>query len=182
MKVSLVEATESEPISLEAMKAWLKLEIDDDDDLIEALIVAARQHCEQELNKSLVAQTFLVKFDGFSNVLELPFPPVSTVDEVLYYDANGVQQELSSASYWFSGGLPSRIESKTSFPATQNRLDAVSVEYTTSGEATESVKTAMKMLIAHWYENRSAVETGTIATEIPLAVKTILQNERNWRL
>lgn len=182
MKVSVIETAESEPISVEEMKLWLKLEIDDDDDLISALITAARQHCENELNKSLVAQTYLVKFDGFQSALELPFSPIQSVDEVLYFDSSDEQQTLSADSYWFSGGVPARLQAKSSFPATSNRPDSVSVEYTTESGTTENIKTAIKMLAAHWWTNRLAVVTGTIATEIPLAVKTILQNERNWRL
>ncbi len=33
---------------------------------------------------------------------------------------------------------------------------------------------AVKMLVTHWYESRTAVVTGTIATELPFAVQSIL--------
>lgn len=181
MKVSIVEETENEPVSLEEMKAWLKLEIDDDDSVITSLITASRQHCENELNKSLVSQTLLATFDGFSVVLDLPFPPIESIEEVLYFDVDGEEQELEADSYWFSKGIPARIEAKERFPATQSRPDSVSVEYITAGDCTENIKTAIRMLVAHWYTHRAAAEDRTVS-EVPLAVKTILQNERNFRL
>lgn len=175
------EETYSEPISLEEVKLWLKVEIDDDDDLIESLISASRSHCEIELNRSLMIQNLQATFDGFGDEIDLPFPPVIEVTEVEYIDTNGDLQTLDNEAYWVSLGTPSRIVSKDKFPETQNRPDSVLCTYSAGGNVSETVKTAMKMLISHWYTNRSAVETGTIATEIPLAVKTILQNERNWR-
>ncbi len=181
MKVSISEAAETEPVSLSEMKSWLKLEIDDDDAIVAALITAARQHCEHELNKSFVAQTLIATYDCFETVLNLPFPPVASVEEVLYYDEDGVEETLDSDDYWVSLGVPARIESKTSFPSTISRPDAVSVEYITAASTNENIKTAIKMLAAHWYTHRSAAEDRTVS-EVPLAVKTILQNERNWRL
>ena len=45
----------------------------------------------------------------------------------------------------------------------------------------ESDKTAVKSLVAHWYENRGAVSTGnTIPREIPFGVKSILSMQRKF--
>lgn len=39
---------------------------------------------------------------------------------------------------------------------------------------TPDVEQAALMLVAHWYENREAVVTGTIATPIPIGVERLL--------
>jgi hypothetical protein len=44
--------------------------------------------------------------------------------------------------------------------------------------ASSRVKHAVKMLVAHWYENRRAVVTGTITAEVPIAVEALLSSER----
>ncbi len=39
---------------------------------------------------------------------------------------------------------------------------------------------AMLMLVAHWFANREAVVTGTITTQVPLAVEALLFTCRNF--
>ncbi|MBY5942774.1 head-tail connector protein [Halomonas sp. DP5N14-9] len=41
-----------------------------------------------------------------------------------------------------------------------------------------SVRTAMLLLIGHWYENREAVVVGTITSEVPMAVEALIQPYR----
>ena len=41
-------------------------------------------------------------------------------------------------------------------------------------ELTSDVEQAILLLVGHWYANREAVATGTIATAIPLAVERLL--------
>ncbi|BBT38840.1 MULTISPECIES: head-tail connector protein [Pseudomonas] len=43
-----------------------------------------------------------------------------------------------------------------------------------------SFKVALLLLIGHSYTNREAIVTGTIATELPLAVNSHLWSCRNW--
>ncbi|WP_444757139.1 head-tail connector protein [Pseudomonas sp. A014] len=43
-----------------------------------------------------------------------------------------------------------------------------------------SFKAALLLLIGHSYANREAVVTGTIATELPLAVESLLWSCRDW--
>ncbi|WP_374044931.1 head-tail connector protein, partial [uncultured Phascolarctobacterium sp.] len=43
----------------------------------------------------------------------------------------------------------------------------------------EQVKLAIRRLVAHWFENRTAVSFGnTIPREVPLAVKALLEPGR----
>lgn len=39
---------------------------------------------------------------------------------------------------------------------------------------------ATLMLVAHWFANREAVVTGTITTQVPLAVESLLYTCRNF--
>ena len=42
------------------------------------------------------------------------------------------------------------------------------------GRAEANIEHAIRMLVAHWYENRRAVVTGTITAQIPMAVESLL--------
>lgn len=44
-----------------------------------------------------------------------------------------------------------------------------------------SFKAALLLLIGHSYANREAIVTGTIATELPMAVDSLLWASRDWR-
>ncbi|WP_299176960.1 head-tail connector protein [uncultured Brevundimonas sp.] len=43
-----------------------------------------------------------------------------------------------------------------------------------------SVKTAALLLIAHWFDNREAVNIGNITTEIPLGTVWLASRYRDW--
>lgn len=46
----------------------------------------------------------------------------------------------------------------------------------------DDIRTAMLLLIGHWYANREAVNIGNITSEIPLAVEALLQPHRIYGL
>lgn len=50
-----------------------------------------------------------------------------------------------------------------------------------AGSFTASFKAALLLLIGHSYANREAVVTGTIATNLPMAVESLLWSSRNFR-
>lgn len=62
----------------------------------------------------------------------------------------------------------------------QNRV-FVSSDPDTEVEAPgELEKSAMLLLIGHWYENRESVHIGNIVTEMPLSAKHLLTFNRRW--
>lgn len=63
--LTLVTPPAVEPVSLAEAKAHLRLEIDDDDDLVSALISAARQKCESRLTRAFVTSGWRFTTDGF---------------------------------------------------------------------------------------------------------------------
>lgn len=46
----------------------------------------------------------------------------------------------------------------------------------------DDVRTAMLLLVGHWYSNREAVNIGNITSEVPLAVEALLQPYRIYGL
>jgi hypothetical protein len=46
------------------------------------------------------------------------------------------------------------------------------------GRAEGNIEHAIRMLVAHWYENRRAVVTGTITAQMPMAVESLLNPVR----
>lgn len=80
--------TGPEPVTLGDAKAWLKIDVPDDDILLsETLIPAARQSCENFLNMSLINRKITAFLQIGLEEMPLPYGPVKDVESVS--DMNG---------------------------------------------------------------------------------------------
>lgn len=204
MTLSRNTAPSVEPVTLEEARNHLRVEPDGspashpDDTLIEALIQAAREWCETETNRAFVEQQFELKRDTFpsgSTPIELPLPPLRSVDNIEYEDGDGVTQTWSASQYRVikaSGpkALPGYVQPTPdeSYPTdVQDAPDSVMITFTagyepdTASSPTDyranvpaGIKRAILMLVAHWYEHREAVMVGASVGEMPFAVKALL--------
>jgi uncharacterized phiE125 gp8 family phage protein len=71
-----------EPVTLSEAKAHLRVDTTADDAYIGSLISAAREWCEQHLDRTLVHTQWVMRFDSFppdgTMDIELPRPPMAT--------------------------------------------------------------------------------------------------------
>ena len=100
-----------EPVSLEEMKAHLRVDVADDDSLIQAKIAAARQYAEQYTRRAFITQTWEMVLDRAPAEFEVPLPPLRGVTKIETIDAAGTISEVPSSDYWveLGGGSPGRI-------------------------------------------------------------------------
>jgi len=112
------------------------------------------------------------------------------VNSLKYFDTDGVEQTLTEGTDFLvdNESEPGRITPApdTGWPATQNRPNAVSVEFVAGfGDASkvpQGIKQAILLMVGHWYENREAVTMqGNNAGELPMAVDSLLMMHRIWR-
>jgi uncharacterized phiE125 gp8 family phage protein len=146
---------------------------------------AAQRLVETRIDRALTEQGWRLSLDAFPAIIKLPRSPLITVSALTYVDTNGVTQTLAVSAYRIdSDAEPATIEPAygTSWPSTAAVKGAVKVSYT-SGHATgrpapEQAAPAIKLYIGHWYENREAVITGTISTELDQALDALLASCR----
>lgn len=89
-------------IDIGLVKKHLKVDHDDDDQLIEGYIAAAVELIESETTRILTPTTFELRLDDWpcgTRLIELPVGPVREVMAVTYIDEDGDEQSLS-ADYW----------------------------------------------------------------------------------
>jgi uncharacterized phiE125 gp8 family phage protein len=65
MSSILLDGPAVEPVSLAEAKAYLRVEHDDDDDTIAALIAGARVHVEAQTRRALITQTWRITRDAW---------------------------------------------------------------------------------------------------------------------
>ena len=109
--------------------------------------------------------------------------PLIAVDAISYLDADGALQVLPAAAYatgnWL--GLPTIwLRSGVIAPAIaadSSITIGMRLGYG-AGECPADLRAACLLLVGHMYRNREAVVTGTIATELPLAVESLCIRHR----
>jgi len=163
------------------LKSHLRVDFDDDDDLMSDLVVAAQNHIEgpEGIGLALGPSTWRLSLDAFPDdqVISIPLGPVTAVTGITYLDMAGATQTLSLTNVRVDlDARPARITpalDKT-WPDTADLVGAVKITFT-AGPATPDpgLKRAVLMLAAHWYANPSATAPGQVP-EIPLGVAAIL--------
>lgn len=195
MTPKIISESATEPIALD--EAALNLRAADDGNSpptyhegarILKLIKAARQACEQELEMSLIEKTLEVARDSFVSGIDLPYGPVRSIVSVTYRGTDGTDVVLAADQYRFSDYASAPVlmpAYDVSWPSPRVDTDSVRVRYTVGYPSTDSppqevpepIRQAMHLYIAHYFANREAVDTGTLA-ELPLGVRYLLGKYR----
>ena len=168
-------------VSLDDAKEFLRVDHDDEDTTITALLDAAVAWVEDYTNRSFTASSVTVFSLGFWRKASLAFGPVSSIVSVTYKDTSGATQTLSTDKYYYEtlGNNNSVMIYFHDVPDLEEyNAHPITIAALVGAGASSRVKHAVKMLVEHWYENRRAVVTGTITAEIPIAVEALLSSER----
>lgn len=180
----------TEPIDLDAIRHYLRLEIpsptdSEEDDLLNAYIAAAREVAETFQNRDLVSKQWDLVIDEFPDAEISLRVPLSTVDLVQYKDSDGATHTMTEDTDYIVDTargivMPAYGETWPSFTAWPS--GAVTVRFTSGYAATDAfwanagkrILTGMKLLIGQWYENRENVVAGQMS-ELPFAVTALFQ-------
>lgn len=176
------------PISLVEAKLHLRVDHDDEDDLITTLIAASTEWLENALDRKLVAGSWRLELASFASVIELPYPPLVSVDQVQYVDLDGTTQVVAESVYEVDTTVsPGRLmlADGQSWPSTKltnaAALISFSAGYGAAADVPAMAKAAIKLLVGHWYENRETAVAGLQVKESPMAVQAIVHSLRSYR-
>mgnify|MGYP000340760905 CR=1 FL=1 len=176
MTLLRITAPTVEPVTTAEAKLHLRVTHSTDDDLIDALIAAAREQCEHLTGRALVTQTWERVLDAFPAVeIELGRPPVIAITSVTYTDAAGDSQILDSADYSLDNVtepgylLPAE---GVIWPTTLDTANAVRVRFTCGyGATADSVPAALrawiKLRLATLYKHREEIVAGISVADLP---------------
>lgn len=100
MGLSLLEVASEKPVSLAEAKAQCRVDGNDEDALINRLIGMATEQAETRTGRVLVTQKLRYTLDAFPvDSLEVPCPPLVSVEAVSYLDAAGQRVTLAGTEY-----------------------------------------------------------------------------------
>ena len=137
-----------EPVNVDDAKAWMKIDLTDDDTLITSLITTARILCESFLNMSIIQRTVFANINNTLGGVELPFCPYASMFALTNSDGR-----VFDTDEWKVTNLP--------FACLQYPKEEFLTAVYTAGyqECPEYLRTAILVQIAFMYENRGDVET-----------------------
>ena len=146
-----------------------------------AAIAAATAFAEDYTRRSLRRKTFRLNCDYFPYFggISLPFPPLLSVDSIMYRDTSEAMQTLDSSTYFVDTfSTPGRVllADGQQWPDVSPNPNAVLISYSAGyGHlAPVAIKQAILLMIGHFYENREAVIVGQQVNAIPMGVKSLL--------
>lgn len=180
-----------EPITLAETKHHLRVDIDTDDSYIASLISAAREYCEDYLDRTLTHTQWQMKMDSFPGEIGIPRPPMvasgtaTAVSVTFVENSLGGTAVLSASEYRVDrDATPGAIRPLYggSWPSHLSDENSVTVTWWGGYGPTESdvprvIRHAMLMLVGTWYERRQAVDSVT-ASELPIGAKALLDSAR----
>ena len=163
-------------------KAFLKVDVSTDDSIIDNLVQAATDSCQEYTNRYFINTLLLQQSDNWNGLNYLYKSPLVSVASIKYYDSDDSQQTWGSSNYIVDTSLqPARISLAVnkSAPTLSKRINAVNIEYTVgygtaSTDVPEGIRTAIILTVGNWYQNRQSVITGKTATELPLSSQYLL--------
>lgn len=185
MILQVVTDAAAEPITITEATYHLKsqgITFDSDETTeLTSIIKAARLMAENHTRRKFITQTMKVFMDDWTTYVTLGVGPVSAIASVQYLDTAGATQTLATSEYstdlissnprvFFHGTLPDLQE---------NKYNRVWVNFTAgygaaSTNVPEDIRSAIKMIIGHLWENRQDVIVGSQVNKMPKSSEYLL--------
>jgi len=163
-------------VSVADLKSHLRVDVTDDDTLIESFRDAAISWIEQISGRVMGDVDCVAYIDRFMNVT-LDVGPVNSISSIEYIDINGDVQTLSTNCYFVDiAGTHARIKFHDVPDLYDYAMNRVIINCNV-GHAENAIPKpmihAVRLLVAHMYENRAAAEIRSV-NEIPFGIHSLL--------
>ncbi len=170
-----------EPLGLADLKAFLRLDGAEEDALVLATAAAARAHLEAMTGRLFLRQGWRIRRDTWppTGRLVLPIGPVLSLDAVMVTGEGGpaavpIDRFVLDGTAapprlaWRPGAVP-----QPAVPLAGIALD-VTCGFGTAADVPPSLLQALRLLTAHWFENRSLIAVGHEVAVIPRMVEDLV--------
>ncbi|MCA0400590.1 MAG: phage head-tail connector protein [Proteobacteria bacterium] len=183
----LVDGPAIEPVTLADAKTWLRLDGPAEDDLVRALIVAARLMVEAEIGQVLIGQNWRLIGDRWpsENAVTVKVGRVLGVTGGRTFAASGASTPIPAASFEvYRDPEPSRIV-PLERPMPGRALSGIEIDMRLGfGEAAadvpETIRLAIRRLILLWYDERG--DSAGPEAGLPPQIRALLKPWRRVRL
>lgn len=190
--LTLVTAPETEPITLTEVRdqCLIPADVTDQDAHISNILIpAVRDRAEAATGRRIITQTWDLVLDAFpdADYIEIPHPPLQSIESVKYRDATGTLQTWDASNYVVEAPAGPRcrrgkltLAFGVSWPSTYGQAGDVTIQFICGYGDADNVpallKAAMLLDVATLYEHRENIVTGTIVAELPATARQIYRS------
>ncbi|WP_027949866.1 head-tail connector protein [Haliea salexigens] len=140
------------------------------------------------IGRALVTQEWALSMRDFYTVIDVPLTPVQSIESISYFDTENATQSFDVASYFLhSDNDQAHIElvPGASMPGVYDRPDAVSIVFKagygdTAQDVPASIRRAMRILVAHWFDN-PVVYSSSSVNAMPMSAEALIAiHRKGW--
>lgn len=163
-----------------------------EDDLLNAIIYAAREHVEDVTRRALLTQTWYYYLDTFpdADFIKIPFGNLQSVTSIKYKDTDGTETTMTLTTDYtveVNGEGIGRLvlpygcswPSDSLYPS-----NPITIEFTCGWTAASlipsKIRTAIKLICGDLYTNREGRVFGSFDYKVNPAVMALLSSMRLW--
>lgn len=182
---TLITAPAAEPVTIIEAKNHLRVDMADDDALIQRCIVSARRWAEMYTRRAFVTQTWEAHYDRWPRAFEVPLPPLQSVVQITWRTSDNALVVVPPATYVVDTvAIPGRVllAPGQSWPGDSLwPVNPITLRFTAGYGAASAVpddiKSAILLLTGHLYEHREQVtpaQTPAALKVLPFAAENLL--------
>lgn len=167
-------------LTAEELHAQCRVDSDDENALLDRYIAGATELVETDSRMFLRPAVLTLHLDCWPTCgpVLIERCPVTAIQAIRYIDGNGDEQEWEDWHAQLSS-RPARLDKAfgTSWPVHRRQAGAIEIDFDcgfAEGAAPEVALQMIRMLAAHWFENRETAVVGSISKEHEFAYTAML--------
>jgi uncharacterized phiE125 gp8 family phage protein len=185
MSAILLAGPAAEPLSLLEAKAFLRIAHDDDDALIAALIAAARGQIEALTRRALLVQTWRIVLDCWpkDGRVNPRIGPLRAVSAARVFDSGNSAHALDVQRFVVDAARDAIAAPCWSLPPPGRDVAGIELDIEVgfgalATDVPEPLRQAIRLLLAHWYDNRGLAAIGGSVALLPAGVAALVATHR----
>lgn len=176
-----------EPVVLADMKAFLRIETNDEDALLNSLIKTARDQVERLIGRTLIRR-IMVYTGPVPNgaCLSIPRPPLLSINSIRLYDGDNNEVEVPTADFKVNTKIePGELvlEAAQTWAGYLSGANTIEIKFVagygdTADEVPLPIRQAIMLIVANLYEHRDTADQPLV----PMMADALLMPYRWVRL
>lgn len=181
MTYALITPPDGQVLSLNDVKAHLRIDGEHEDSYLASLIVTACDYLQWRAGLSLLLQHWCFYLDEWPSdgIIKLAKTPVQSIEVVRVYDAQGEPEEISLEDHLLNGlSRPARLWLRNK-PQTSRAMNGIEIEFTTGfgesgADVPDTLKRAMLIHTAHMYAFRGVLPASDQPASVPIGYESLI--------
>jgi uncharacterized phiE125 gp8 family phage protein len=181
MPAILLTPPSAEPWTVADAKSFLRVEHDDDDAIIAALIAAARSHVEALTRRALLTQSWRFVLDAWpaDGRIALNMGPLRSVIAARVFDLANNAASIDVETFVVDAAADIIASPCWSLPMPGRFTAGIELDLqlgygANAADVPDALRHAIRLLVAHWYENRGLAALGATVAMLPAGVGALI--------